>query len=173
MASPRTRPEPASIPPQMLALMVKGVSVIVSAAGLDLHPSLMRAMGSAVAPDGSCITVYLSRSQSVQLLQDISSTRRLAVVFSQPHSHRSVQLKGTLLEIRPADLSDQQALEHYLASMVQELSLIGYGPEFARAMFGCAIDDLVAVRFTPLQAFDQTPGPHAGTALSGTRNTAT
>ena len=69
--------------------------------------------------------------------------------------------------------ADQQALEHYLASMVQELSLIGYGPGFARAMFGCAIDDLVAVRFTPLQAFDQTPGPHAGTALSGTRNTAT
>ena len=171
MASPRTRPEPASIPPQMLALMVKGVSVIVSAAGLDLHPSLMRAMGSAVAPDGSCITVYLSRSQSVQLLQDISSTRRLAVVFTQPHSHRALQLKGTLLEIRPAEPSDLQALDHYRASMVQELSLIGYGPEYAHAMFRCAIEDLAAVRFTPLQAFDQTPGPHAGTALSGARST--
>ena len=173
MPSPRTPPTVASIPPQMLALMVKGVSVIVSAGGLDLHPSLMRAMGSAVAPDGSCITVYLSRSQSVQLLQDIASTRRLAVVFTQPHSHRALQLKGTLREIRAAGVSDQLALEHYLASMVQELALIGYGAGYTRAMFRCAIDDLVAVSFTPQQAFDQTPGPHAGTALAGARGTPT
>ena len=165
MPSPRSIPAGTSIPPEMLALMVKGVSVIVSASGLDLRPSLMRAMGSAVAPDANAITVYLSRSQSVQLLQDIASTGRLAVVFSQPHSHRSLQLKGTVVQIRAADASDQPTLDRYLASMEQELGLIGYPPAFARAMFACALDDLVAVRFTPVQAFDQTPGPHAGQAV--------
>ncbi len=155
----------------MLALMVKGVSVIVSAGGLDLRPSLMRAMGSTVAPDGSAVTVYLSRSQSVQLLSDINSTHRLAVVFTQPHSHRALQLKGTLVAIRAATPSDQDALERYKASMVHELGLIGYGAAFSKAMFCCDMDDLVAVSFTPLQAFDQTPGPHAGSALATLRST--
>ncbi len=172
MAGLHNTPTRASIPPQMLALMVKGVSVIVSAAGLDLRPSLMRAMGSAVEPDGSCITVYLSRSQSVQLLQDISSTARMALVFTQPHSHRALQLKGTLRSIRAAEPADRSVLERYWASMEQELGLIGYSAQFAHAMFSCDLDDLVAVRFTPLQAFDQTPGPHAGTALSAAQDPA-
>lgn len=165
MPSPRAIPATASIPPEMLALMVKGVSVIVSSCARDLRPSLMRAMGSSVALGGDAITVYLSRSQSVQLLRDIHGTGRLAVVFSQPHSHRSLQLKGTGAQIRAASATDQPALDRYLASMEQELGLIGYPPAFARAMFSSTLDDLVAVSFTPAQAFDQTPGPHAGQAV--------
>ena len=34
-----------------------------------------------------------------------------------------------------------------------------------RAMLAHRLDDLVAVSFTPAQAFDQTPGPQAGVPL--------
>ena len=146
-------------------MMVKGVSVIVCACGLDLRPNLMRAMGSSVGSEGQSITVYLSRSQSAQLLQDIASTGHLAVVFTQPHSHRAIQIKAADARIRSADDTDVGLLVKYRASMEQELALIGFDAAFTRAMYNCGLDDLVAVSFTPQQAFDQTPGPRAGNPL--------
>lgn len=161
-------PEPAAvaIAPDLLALMVKGVSVIVSACGLDLRPNLMRAMGSCVDADGHTVTVYLSRSQSRQLLQDIASTGRLAVVFTHPRSHRALQVKASGARMRSADASDAPILARYLASMEEELALIDFGTDFTRAMFSQPIDDMVAVSFEPEQAFDQTPGPKAGAPLT-------
>lgn len=150
-------------------MMIKGVSVIVGACGLDLRPNLMRAMGSAVDDHGHAVTVYLSRSQSRQLLQDIASTGRLAVVFTQPHSHRAVQVKATGARIRAADASDIPALARYLTSMEEELALIGFDAAFTRAMYSHQIDDIVAVGFEPQQAFDQTPGPKAGAPIPGNR----
>lgn len=163
MKSASTHAPVAAIAPDLLALMVKGVSVIVSACGLDLRPSLMRAMGSAVDAASLSVTVYLSRSQSRQLLHDIASTGRLAVVFTQPHSHRAVQVKASGgARIRSADASDLPALARYRASMEEELALIGFAPIFTRTMFSQPLEDLVAVSFEPQQAFDQTPGPKAG-----------
>jgi hypothetical protein len=46
-----------------------------------------------------------------------------------------------------------------------ELGRIGFGPEFAAAMLAHRLEDLTAIEFVPLQAFDQTPGPRAGEAL--------
>ena len=171
MKSASTHLPAAAIAPDLLALMVKGVSVIVSACGLDLRPSVMRAMGSAVDADGLTVTVYLSRSQSRELLQDIASTGRLAVVFTQPHSHRAVQLKSGNARIRSADASDAPALARYVASMEEELALIGFGAHYTRTLFSQPLEDMVAVSFEPDEAFDQTPGPKAGAPL-GTRRKA-
>lgn len=165
MQAPSRSPQATRIPPDLLALMVKGVSVIVGTCALDLRSGVMRAMGSSVTADGGAVTVYLSRSQSGQLLRDIASTGRLSVLFTQPKSHRSVQVKGEGARIRDADASDQPALELYMASMEQELALIGYGSAFARAAYSYRLDDLAAVTFTPSLAFDQTPGPRAGDPL--------
>lgn len=153
------------LPPDLVAMMDKGVSAIVSACGLDMRPSLMRAVGSAIAAGGDTITVYVSRPQSRQLLQDIASTGRVAVVFSEPSSHRTVQLKASSARIRSAEASDQAALTRYLASMEQEIGRVGFDPIFTRAMLASRLEDLVAISFEPSQAFDQTPGPKAGTAL--------
>ena len=155
------------IPPEMLAMMRRGVSVIAGSRDAAMRPSVMRAMGSLVAPDGSEVTVFLSRSQSAQLIQDIASTGRVAVVFSEPATHRTVQVKTGNATVRPVTAGDAPALSAYVESMVRELDRIGLPAEFARAMFASQPDDLVAVTFRPEQAFDQTPGPRAGTAIGG------
>jgi hypothetical protein len=41
------------------------------------------------------VTVYVSRTQASQLVLDISSTGHVSAVFSEPFSHRTVQLKAT------------------------------------------------------------------------------
>jgi hypothetical protein len=146
-------------------MMERGVSCIVSSCSAELHPSIMRALGTTVAEGGREVTVFLARSQSRQLLQDIRDTGRLAVVFSEPYSHRSVQLKARSARIRSAHEGDVPSLQRYVASMEHELERIGIAPRLTRAMLSQQLDDLAAVSFVPEEAFDQTPGPRAGSAL--------
>ena len=159
----------ASLPSELVAIMARGVSVIVASRDAALRPSLMRAVGSRVEADGRDITLYLSRPQSRQLVQDLAATGHIAVVFSVPSTHRSVQLKASRVEMRNADADDAPVLARYLASMENEVQQVGFAPPLTRAMLAHRLDDVVAVRFTPEQAFDQTPGPRAGTALGSTR----
>lgn len=150
-------------------MIARGVSVNVASRDSSLRPSLMRAVGSDITEDGSSVTVYLARSQSRQLIQDIASTGQLAVVFSEPATHRTVQLKASRATQRPATDQDRPVLARYLASMEHEIARVGHPPAVTRAMLAHRLEDVVAVTFTPEQAFDQTPGPQAGRRLgSGT-----
>ncbi|HEX2546923.1 MAG TPA: pyridoxamine 5'-phosphate oxidase family protein [Ramlibacter sp.] len=155
----------AQLPPELLAFMARGVSVIVASRDAKLRPSIMRAVGSRVEAQGQDITVFLSRPQSRQLLQDLAATGQVAVVFSEPSTHRSVQLKASRVELRPATADDAPALARYLASMETELQQIGYFAGLAGALLAHKLEEVIAVRFTPEQAYEQTPGPRAGTAL--------
>lgn len=158
-------PPAVPLPADFLEMMGRGVSVIVSSSDMTGRPSIMRAVGSEVSGNGQSITVFVSRRQSRQLILDITATRRIAVVFSRPSTHRTVQLKSSGATIRSAAPSDQPALARYLASMEHEIGLVGYGPHMTRAMLAHQLDDLVAISFEPAAAFDQTPGPKAGAAL--------
>ncbi len=153
------------LPPDLLAMMAKGVSVIVGSRSEALRPSVMRAVGSHIRHEGDEVTVFLARRQSAQLLQDIAASGQVAVVFSQPSSHRTVQLKASGVRMRAAVPEDAAALASYLASMEHEILQVGFAPELTRAMLAHQLDDVVAVSFTPEQAFDQTPGPQAGARL--------
>jgi hypothetical protein len=159
----------ATLPADLVAMMARGVSVIVGSRDAQLRPSIMRAVGSRVEAGGQDITVYLARGGSRQLLQDIASTGQLAVVFSEPSTHRTVQLKASRAEIRQATEADAPVLAAYLKSMEHEIQQVGFAPPLTRAMLAHRLDDVVAVRFTPEQAFDQTPGPRAGAPLGSTR----
>ena len=156
------------LPPDLVAMMARGVSVIVASRDAALRPNLMRAVGSRVEEDGRTITVYLSRRQSRQVVQNLAATGNIAVVFSEPSTHRSVQLKASRLDMRNADAQDTAVLERYRVAMEREIQQVGFAPPLTRAMLAHRLEDVVAVRFTPEQAFDQTPGPRAGTPLGST-----
>lgn len=158
---------PALIPPDLLAMIARGVSVNVGSRDAALRPSVMRAMASDVSGDGRTITVYLARRQSEQLLLDIGTTGRIAVMFSEPSTNRTVQVKASRAETRNAVASDEAVLQRYLQSMEVEIERVGYRRELTRAMLACRLDDLVAVSFTPEQVFEQTPGPRAGQLMAG------
>jgi hypothetical protein len=159
----------ALIPADLLAMMDRGVSVIVSSRDLGLRPSVMRAVGSSVDDEGGTITVFVSRPQSRQLVQDVATTGHIAVVFSEPSSHRTVQVKASRTSQRNAEPADEPLLTRYLASMEREIQQVGYPPPMTRAMLAYRLDDLVAITFEPEEAFDQTPGPKAGAPFSGAK----
>jgi hypothetical protein len=155
------------LPPDLLAMMDRGVSVIVGSRDLALRPSVMRALGSSVAAGGRSITVFVSRRQSRQLIQDVAANGHVAAVFSEPASHRTVQVKAEGARLRNAEPADEALLARYLASMELEIERVGFAPSLTRAMLAHRLDDIVAISFEPQQAFDQTPGPKAGALLGG------
>lgn len=155
------------VPPDLLAMMARGVSVVVASRGLALRPSVMQGIGSQVAPGGSTITVFVWRGQARQLLLDVAATGHVAAVFSEPATHRTVQVKASRAVLRNAEPADEPVLARYLSSMEHELQRIGYAPSVTRAMLAHRLDEVVAISFEPEQAFEQTPGPRAGTLLSG------
>lgn len=148
-------------------MMARGVSVQVASCDARLRPSVMRAMGSALDTGAGTVTVFISRRQGADLLRDIESSGRVAVMFSQPSTHRTVQLKATSATMRPAGPQDRAAIDRYVLGAVDEIVSVGYPPELVRAVFAARLDDLVAVTFTPGEAFEQTPGPNAGAPVTG------
>ena len=156
-----------NLPPELLAMMQRGVSCLVGSRDAALRPSVMRAVGSDVSAEGRVVTVFVSRRQSRQLVQDVAATGHVAVVFSEPATHRTVQVKATRAALRNATPADEPVLARYLASMEHEIGRVGYAPPMTRAMLAHSLDDLVAISFEPEQAFDQTPGPRAGTPIGG------
>jgi len=159
-----TPPRPL-LSPEHIALIDKGVSANVASRNAALRPSVMRAVGTSISPDGTRITVFVSRIHARQLLLDVAATGDVAVVFSEPLSHRTVQVKARKAELRAAEEGDLPVLRRYLKSMEHELSRVGCEIPFVHTVLAFKLDDLVAVHFSPDTAFDQTPGPKAGSAL--------
>jgi hypothetical protein len=152
------------LPDDFAAMIAKGVSCIVGSRDAQLRPSVMRAVASRIAPDGE-VTVFLFRPQSRQVLQDIAATGHVAVVFSQPSTHLTVQVKASRATQRNATEADVPDLRRCTESLEEELQAIGYGGGLASALLWHRLEDVVAVSFHPEQAFNQTPGPQAGARI--------
>ncbi len=161
-------PPPADDPPldaAHAAFIRCGVMVSVASRDADHVPSVARALGCRIAPDRRSATVFLDATQCPALLRDVRDTRAIAAVFSQPSTHRTIQLKGADAALVPIEPGDVALIDANREALVADMVPAGYGAAFVRTLLACAPADLVAVSFTPAAAFAQTPGPQAGKRL--------
>ncbi|MCM5681532.1 hypothetical protein M8A51_18555 [Schlegelella sp. S2-27] len=150
---------PASpIPREHLAHLERRVSIIVGTRSAALQPSVMRGLGCRVQRQPLRVTVLLPGQACEELLADMRTSDRIAVVFSEPSTHRTVQVKGDEIAIAPASRADLQLLEDYVERLTAEISQLGYPEPLIRGMLACEPGAVVAVGFTPRASFDQTPG---------------
>lgn len=160
-------PPPMSpIGPEQAALIRRRVSIIVASRDAAHRPHVMRAMGCRLSDDLREVTVFLSASSSRQVLDDLRANRLIAVVFSEPSSNLTVQLKGVDADLVPTQPADHDLVRAYIGRFAQEIGELGFPPDLAQVIFRHTPQELVAVRFTPQAAFEQTPGPNAGESLS-------
>jgi len=149
------------------AAFIQGpVSVVVSARDANLVPDVMRGCGCRVARNRRSVTVLVEPSRSGAVLDHIRANGMVAVVFSQPSTHRTLQLKGADAQVARAGRADSVTAQGHLAAWVEDMQRIGYSAPFARAVRGEPAE-IVAITFTPSAVFEQTPGPAAGRQLSG------
>lgn len=165
MTAPTSQPPPSPIGPEQAALMARPVSVIVGSRDAQLRPHVMRAVGCRLSADRRRITVLLARAGSAQVLADLQANGRIAVVFSEPSSHHTLQVKGHDAEVAPCGPDDAALAQRYCREFTDEIGRLGFAAEVAQTLLRHD-EDLLAVSFTPCEAYDQTPGPQAGQPLA-------
>lgn len=143
------------------------VSMHVAALDSGCFPVAVSGLGCAVSADRRQITLYLPKNGSEALVEGVQLHRQLAVVFSQPGSHRTLQIKGRLLEVRAMRPDEAGHLAQYREGFVEELLPLGFSAEFCAAYLSPGEGEVVALVCAPEQLFDQTPGPRAGQRLAG------
>ncbi|WP_207461374.1 hypothetical protein [Azospirillum sp. SYSU D00513] len=149
----------------LAAYIEGGISIVVSSGDAGRGPTVGRAVGCRVSADRRSVTVFLSAGANAALLEAVAATGRFAAAFSEPTTHRSIQLKGSDAAVTPAGEGLQTLLDHHAAGFVRELTRIGYTEAFTRTLLAADPDEVAAVTFTPTGIFDQTPGPRAGDPL--------
>ena len=160
-------PEPVLSPigPDQVALLARSVSVIIGSADDARRPHLMRAVGYRLSEDRRRLMVLLTHGGAQDVLADLRRNGRIAVVFSEPSTHRTLQVKGSDAVVSPALADDEELAARYLERFVEEIAQLGFGAEVARTLLAHG-GDLMAVHFTVEAAFEQTPGPAAGEPLA-------
>ena len=144
----------------------RSVSINVATRNAENRPAVARAAGCQVAETGNGLTIYLSRMFNQTLLDNLVANQQLAVVFSRPSTHRTIQIKGRDAQIRPVTEADKPVIQAYTGSFIHELLGIGFPPAFCEAIIPPVDENFVAISFTPELAYTQTPGPNAGKKLS-------
>lgn len=152
---------------ELAAFLQSGISVHAAAAGAGNTAQVARAAGCRVAPDRRAVTVYVVESQARELLRELRANGRVAVAFTRPRSHRTVQLKGSDARVVPVGPGEAAEVDRQVAVFDAELRAIGFPERFGWTLAGGSALGLAAFAFTPTSAFLQTPGPSAGTALKG------
>jgi hypothetical protein len=146
-------------------LTTAGVSISVGSRNADHLPNLTRGIGCRIADDRSRVSVFVIAEQSRDLLDDLRANRCVAAVFTEPHTHRTIQLKGRDAVIESLEAGDLKIIERYREVFTAELGALGYSGLFVRTLIDSSAGEVVAVSFSPAAAFSQTPGPKAGMPL--------
>ena len=147
------------------AAFIQGpVSVIVASRNAELVADVVRGCGCRVSRDRRQLTVLVEPGRASTLLDDVAANGMIAVVFSQPSTHQTIQLKGTDARVVRVTPADRAAARQHLRDWSADLGRIGFDAPFSAALHG-GTGELAAIRFTPTAAFQQTPGPAAGQPL--------
>jgi hypothetical protein len=156
---------PAVIDAQQADWMVQGGPSITLASSSAAGPSLGQGIGCRVDGSRQLLTVFLVEPRNLALLADLRAGRPVAVVFTHSASLSSLQLKAETAREVPLQPGDSERITAYIGSVVLQWSAFGTPESFTLALLARGPGAIVAFELVPYVAFDQTPGPRAGTPL--------
>jgi len=151
-----------SLDPALVEFLSSGVVLGCASRDARLVPRSVWPVGIRVEDGSEEVTVFLPVATAAELIANLQDSRRIAVVATAPADHRSIQLKGTVVEIRPAVDEERSLIERHRACLGRTLEPFGVPKFFVVRMQHWPAH---AVRFRVEQLFVQTPGPAAGQAL--------
>jgi hypothetical protein len=149
----------------IIELLGAGVSHQVGGCTKDGRPSLCRGLAATPDADGRLV-VILSAESGFEVIEAVRDTGRIALNLTLPENYKSISLLG-----RDAVVSHGGAVFRELVldrhhKFRAQLAVHGIPPSYTEAWYLRPDEDLVAIRFTPFSARNQTPGPDAGSALT-------
>lgn len=161
---PPRRPGEAIVTPALAAFCTGGVSIVAGMAGPDGRALTGRALACVCDADGRMRLIFDAEGNDALALA-AAAGGALAVTFSDPISHRSLQVKAPRSAAAVPSDTDIAEAGRQARAFAAVLRLIGYGDAFAEAYCRFSPADLRACTLLPDCLFEQTPGPGAGRAL--------
>ncbi|WP_434623478.1 hypothetical protein [Azospirillum sp. B2RO_4] len=144
----------------------RSLSVNVATSDSNARPLVARAVAARVSPGmspgGERLTVLIDGRANAALVAAVAETGRLAVVFTEPSTHRSIQIKDDCASVAIPTAEEAALPGPYIDGFIAELAGMGFTDSFVRAVMAFDPADLVALHLDPADVFDQTPGPKAG-----------
>lgn len=146
----------------LVDFLESGVAVLVGTRDGKLKPACLRAMGARVDRGLFTLTLYVPQATAGRTLANLEDNGRIAVTFSRPVDHRSIQVKGECVEIRESEEGDREVQERYRIAYFEVLEALGLPRGSLRRIVWWPS---VAVTMRIERLFEQTPGPSAGRSL--------
>ncbi len=150
------------IPRDLFDFIHSGVSMLVGTRDARLCPEAMRAVGARVEADGARLTVFVPEATGARTLANALENGRVAMCCSRPADHKTIQVKGRLLEVAPTGPEERALVERYRFAFAATLAEVGL-PQ--RVTLRLAHWPCHALRIAVESVFVQTPGPGAGEPL--------
>jgi len=151
------------LPEEHVTFVESGVSVLVGTRDAHLKPFGMRGVGAKVHADRKTLTIFLPTPTSVRALENLRDNGRIAITFTRPIDHRSMQLKGKAIAFREANEDERPLLESWVEGWARHLEVVGLPRALgSRLTFWPAMAVDVAIE----ASFHQTPGPSAGKCIT-------
>lgn len=144
--------------------------VSISVAASDAasgRSSLARVLGSHASTDGMQLRLLVDRAQCADLLRWVADSGRLAVVYTEPLSHRTLQIKSTDARVVDADAEDLAHAARHLQQFARAIGAVGLSPDYAAALIHTDPARVAVLACTPQAVYRQTPGPRAGERSDG------
>lgn len=158
-------PDSALIIATHAEFMLGEVVIDISGCDSDLTPHLAIGWGCRVSLPRRLVTVFVDEQRSLPLLKALAATRAVAATFGRGTDHKCIQLKGKDASIGPPGRGDARIMEGYRERLIAHFERLGMPRSRTAVYLGDMDSPVVAVSFTPLAVFEQTPGPSAGERL--------
>jgi hypothetical protein len=151
-----------TLPAELVEFVESGVSALVGTRDARLRPEALRAVGCIVSKDRKVLAMLLPEMTGRRTIANLEAGSPVAVTFSRIVDHRTVQVKGTCLRVRPAAPGEQDAARRYLAAFTEALYFIGLSRAIVRRM---SVEPCMVAEIDVRELFEQTPGPGAGARM--------
>lgn len=149
------------------------VNMMLSTCGPLGRPQVTRGIGCRVLPDQRTMSVLVHAAAATRVLEDVRANGRVAVVFTDPPSNRSLQVKSDDARVEPVGAAGAELARIWAngyARRIATLSHPAWTPQNLAAALIPPADDMACIVFQPVAIFDQTPGPAAGQALNASQD---
>lgn len=149
------------------AAFIAGPTASIAIASRDdtNHASLFKAVACRVSADRRRVTLYVDQQLAHAVVAQLRAGFPVAAVFSEPATHRTIQLKGERAELGPVAPADREHARVHFEALVEHLVALDYPEDGVRCYFHYTPEQLIAIAFEPGTAFEQTPGAGAGNPL--------
>ena len=141
------------------------ISTAISTRNHSNRSAVSKGLAVRVRADRRTVEIFVDAERSTEVLNDVRAQSPVAVVCSEPSTHRTIQVKGPGAAIEMLAADEVQFVAGKVDALVKHIVPLGYADNAIRVYLTYTPSRLVKIVFPASAAFLQTPGPGAGAPI--------